>query len=99
MYLLDTNVCIKFLNKRAKNIIDKLLSLDPDEVALCSVVKAELLYGAHKSGNPQKTLKIQREFCEQFQSFSFDDRASEVYGRIRADLERQGKISDITFSK
>ncbi len=92
MYLLDTNVCIRFLNKRSPAIIEKLLQVEPGHIFLCSIVKAELIYGAHKSNNPSKALKIQGEFCSRFRSLHFGDAAANVYGKIRADLEKKGKI-------
>ncbi len=92
MYLLDTNVCIRFLNKRSQKIIDKLSSIDPDDIFICSVVRAELLYCAHKSKNPGKTLNIQREFCDKFKSLYFDDEAATVYGKIRSEFEKGGFI-------
>jgi tRNA(fMet)-specific endonuclease VapC len=92
MYLLDTNVCIRFLNKRSRTLIEKLSQKDPDEILLCSIVKAELFYGAHKSNNPLKMLKAQREFCDRFKSLYFDDEAASVYGEIRSDLEKKGQI-------
>jgi tRNA(fMet)-specific endonuclease VapC len=72
MYLLDTNVCIQFLNRRSQKLIDRLVEIDPNEIFLCSIVKAELFYGAHKSSNPLKTLKVQKEFCNRFKSLPFE---------------------------
>lgn len=92
MYLLDTNVCIQFLNKRSPALVEKLRQTDPDEILLCSMVKAELFYGACKSNNPLKMLKIQREFCDRFRSLYFDDTAADAYGEIRADLEKKGRV-------
>jgi tRNA(fMet)-specific endonuclease VapC len=92
MYLLDTNVCIRFLNKSSPELTLKLIGTDPDEIFLCSIVKAELFYGAHKSNNPLKTLKAQKEFCNRFKSLPFDDSAAEVYGEIRSSLEKKGRI-------
>jgi tRNA(fMet)-specific endonuclease VapC len=70
----------------------KLIETDPDEIFLCSIVKAELFYGAHKSNNPLKTIKAQKEFCNRFKSLPFDDSAAEVYGEIRSSLEKKGQI-------
>ena len=92
MYLLDTNVCIRFLNKKSQALIEKLSQKDPDEIFLCSIVKAELFYGAYKSNNPLKMLKSQREFCDRFKSLYFNDAAASVYGEIRSDLEKKGQI-------
>ncbi|GAB4407664.1 MAG: type II toxin-antitoxin system VapC family toxin [Anaerolineae bacterium] len=89
-YLLDTNLCIQHLNRRSQTIIDRLASLPPDEIAVCSVVKAELFYGAQKSRQPVVTLQRQRQFLDQFVSLPFDDRAAEAYAQIRATLEAAG---------
>ena len=61
-YLLDTNTCIAYLNGRAVGVRRRLQGLPPNEVTLCSVVKAELLYGAHKSTNPPTVLAKLRRF-------------------------------------
>jgi tRNA(fMet)-specific endonuclease VapC len=92
MYLLDTNVCIQFLNRKSRSLIEKLSSIDPDEILLCAVVKAELLYGAFKSNNPLKVLNIQGEFFSRFKSLDFDDTSANVFGKIRSSLEKKGKI-------
>lgn len=90
IYLLDTNTCIKYLNGKSENIRQRLEVSQPQDIVLCSVVKAELFYGAMKSANPQKNLAKLQPFVSRFVSFPFDDDAAEVYGRIRADLEKLG---------
>lgn len=90
-YLLDTNVCIDYLNGRVIRVREHMESLLPSEVVLCSVVKAELFYGAMKSANPSLTLARQEPFISQFFSLPFDDAAAEKYGRLRVFLSKQGK--------
>jgi tRNA(fMet)-specific endonuclease VapC len=89
-YLLDTNTCIRHLNRRSQAIIDKLASLPSDEIAVCAVVKAELFYGAHKSQYPMLTLEKQQQFLDQFVSLPFDDESALIFGQIRAKLELAG---------
>lgn len=89
-FLLDTNVCIRFLNGRSPSIRDSLLNKNPDEIVLCSIVRAELFYGALKSSQPAKNLAQQRRFITKFESFPFDDLAADVYCQIRSDLEKHG---------
>ena len=89
-YLLDTNVCIRYLNGRAEGVRQQLALREPEEIVLCSVVKAELFYGSLKSENPHKNLEKQRRFVERFVSLPFDDDAAEAYSQIRANLERLG---------
>lgn len=89
-YLLDTNVCIRYLNGQSEKIYQQLSIRKPEEIALCSIVKAELIYGAQKSHNPSKNLQRLYSFADPFISLPFDDKAAEIYGRIRTDLERAG---------
>ena len=89
-YLLDTNACIRYLNGRSESLRRQLSAKNPDDIVLCSVVKAELSYGARKSQHPQRSLKKQQQFVNYFVSLPFDDKAAEVYGQIRAELERAG---------
>jgi tRNA(fMet)-specific endonuclease VapC len=86
--LLDTNVCIAFLNGRDRGVRDKLLALDPEAVQLCSVVRAELLFGARNGTRVDHNLKRLQEFFAAFASLPFDDAAAEHYGIVRAQLGR-----------
>jgi tRNA(fMet)-specific endonuclease VapC len=90
-YLLDTNVCIRFLQGRSLRIREEIHSRPPERLFICSVVRAELFYGAMKSDYPTVTLDKQRTFVEKFPSLPFDDGAALVFGEIRAGLQRQGK--------
>jgi tRNA(fMet)-specific endonuclease VapC len=89
-YLLDSNACIGYLNGRATGILKRLYVLPVQEITVCSVVKAELFYGAMRSVNPAQAMAKQREFLDRFVSLPFDDRAAEFYGQIRARLAAQG---------
>jgi len=90
LYLLDTNVCVVYLNGRSISVRDRLLSTPIEDMSVCSVVKAELFYGAMRSNNPIKTLKQQQEFLERFNSFPFDDDTAIIFGQIRASLTKAG---------
>lgn len=89
-YLLDTNVIVRYLNRRSTLVRERLQQVPVKDVFVCSVVKAELFYGANKSNNPVKTLLRQKEFLSEFISLDFDDKSADVYGIIRADLEKKG---------
>lgn len=89
-YLLDTNACIVYFRNFQSGVRRKLESLPKSEIAVCSIVKAEMFYGSMKSQNPQKSLKEQNEFLDQFQSLPFDDEAALIFGELRADLAKKG---------
>ncbi|MBW2166763.1 MAG: type II toxin-antitoxin system VapC family toxin [Deltaproteobacteria bacterium] len=40
-YLLDTNVCIKYLNGSSESVKRHIKKLHPSEIVICSVVKSE----------------------------------------------------------
>jgi len=90
-YLLDCNACIVFLNKRSEKLKQRLELCEPKQMLLCSVVKAELFYGAMKSQNPERSLSKVENFCAHFQSLPFDDKAALAYGKIRAELSAIGQ--------
>lgn len=91
-FLLDTNVCVQYLNGTSTTLKHNFESCQSDLIYLCSIVKAELMYGAIKSANPKKNMPKLKRFLEGFVSLSFDDQCAEVYGEIRAQLEKEGNI-------
>jgi tRNA(fMet)-specific endonuclease VapC len=92
IWLLDTNACIRYLNGRSPKLRDKFDATSPADVCTCSVVKAELFFGAALSKDPVKTLANEQLFLSRISSLSFDDAAAAVYAKIRADLTRQGQL-------
>lgn len=92
MYFLDTNTCIYFLKGVYPSIKTRLLSIVPSEIAIPSIVKAELIYGAYKSRKKDENLKSIELFLEPFKILSFDGIMSYVYAEIRSDVESKGQI-------
>jgi tRNA(fMet)-specific endonuclease VapC len=90
-YLLDTNVCINFLNGRSNSIRNELERHSPQEIFLCSIVVAELYYGSIKSARPVENIQRIAHFIDHFVSLPFDNQASRVYGEIRSVLETSGQ--------
>ena len=89
-YLLDTNACIHILNDTSANVVARFAAQSPATIRLCSVVKAELLFGARKSHRVAKVLASLDRFFRPLLSVPFDDECAHEYGRLRADLERAG---------
>jgi tRNA(fMet)-specific endonuclease VapC len=90
-YLLDANTCIRLLNAGDEGVMRRYAACEPADVVLCSVVRAELLYGARRSARVEFNLKRLEYFAGPLQSLPFDDRCAHDYGLIRADLAAQGK--------
>lgn len=89
-YLLDANACIRILNNSSRNLVERLRRHEPWEIGICSIVKAELTYGACRSSRVSENLGLLARFFEPFGSLPFDEVSAEHYGPIRAALEKAG---------
>ena len=91
-YLLDTNICIFFI--RGMYDIDKfILERGEENCFISDITVAELLYGAKKSNNPNKSLQITNEFINSFSVIHIYD-SLETYADNRVLLEKQGQKLD-----
>lgn len=61
------------------------------EVAISSLVLAELLYGARASARAERNLASVRQFAQVVSIADFDRAAAESYGHLRFDLRRKGR--------
>jgi|TARA_B100001989_G_C24499441_1_gene444013 tRNA(fMet)-specific endonuclease VapC len=91
-YFLDTNICIYFLKGEYDGIAKNLGLLNPANIKIASIVKAELLFGAEKSKRKKQNLDIINKFLNPYEVVSFDDKATEFYSKIRFSLSAKGKI-------
>jgi tRNA(fMet)-specific endonuclease VapC len=91
-YLLDTNIWINHLKNPGGKIEQRIRSVRPEDIVLCSIVKAELWLGAHGYGNPAKRRSALREAFFPHLSLPFDDPAAHHYSRIRYELQKAGQI-------
>jgi tRNA(fMet)-specific endonuclease VapC len=92
MYLLDSNICIYIINNRPKKVVQKIKQFSPPEIKLSSISIAELEYGVSKSENREKNRQALINFASAFDIVNFNDDDAEIYGIIRADLEKKGQI-------
>lgn len=89
-FLLDTNVCIDFLNGRFKEVTRRIREASPDNLCLSSVVIAELRYGADKNRKKESNHRKLDILTEEIGCADFDQEAANTFGRVRTDLERKG---------
>jgi tRNA(fMet)-specific endonuclease VapC len=89
-WMLDTNACVRYLNGRAPTLRARIQATNPADLVVCSIVKAELFFGARRSVNPTLALERQRRFLAPLRSLSFGDAEAETYGMIRALLATAG---------
>lgn len=91
-YLLDTNVCIEILRGRNSLLKSRLASCRLNDLAISSVVWAELQCGVHLASQPDRELVKLHLAFEHWQRIPFDDAAALAYGEIRATLQRKGML-------
>ena len=90
--LLDTNACIQLWQRKNLTVRKHFAQFSPADIALCSVVKAELLFGALRSEQKENNLQLLQKLFAPLHSFEFDDNAAEHYAQIRAELTAQGNL-------
>lgn len=61
-------------------------------MCLCSVVKAELYFGARTSSRVADNLQRVTAFCDAFRSLPLDDASAGQYAVVRVDLRREGNM-------
>jgi tRNA(fMet)-specific endonuclease VapC len=91
-FLLDTNIIVYTLKNRFESIRIKIENAGIDNVCVSSLTVAEMEFGAAKSQNPDSARARLYEFLTPFEVLSFDAKAAEFYGRIRATMEKTGNI-------
>jgi len=91
-YLLDTNICIYVINHRPPHVRERLHTFTPEQIFISSVTVAELLFGAQKSSNPAQTRKGMLLFLAPFHILDFTVEDADVFGYIRANLQKKGRL-------
>jgi tRNA(fMet)-specific endonuclease VapC len=92
MYLLDTNTCIQLLTGRSPSVTTRFLACSPTQINLCSIVIAELTYGAYHSQKVEQNLLLLEKFCEPLESLAFNDKYAKYYGILREELTKKGQL-------
>ena len=89
-YMLDTNICIYIIKHKPEKVIERFLKLNPKEICISSITFAELSYGVEKSLAKIKNHIALTLFLSNIEIRSFDMKAAEEYGGVRAELEAKG---------
>ena len=90
-FLLDTNVLSAVVVDPHGSMAARLLKAGEARLCTSIIVACELRFGAAKKGSPRLTLQLDRVLGA-LQVLPLDAGVDVVYGSIRADLERKGKL-------
>lgn len=80
------------MKKKPISVYNNLLKYNAGEISISSITLAELYYGVQKSSKKYENQNALIEFIKPFEIVNFDFNASIVYGEIRSNLERKGKV-------
>jgi tRNA(fMet)-specific endonuclease VapC len=91
-YLLDSNAWIAYLRLSDPGLLSQIKAHDSGDLALCSIVVAELCYGVERSQAARRAANWQlvEILRSEFVSLPFDDVTAELAGRVRAELAALG---------
>lgn len=88
--LLDTNICIYIIKQKPAAVLNRFLEYQVGEIGISSITLSELRYGVAKSTHREKNANALDEFVIPLEVVSYDESAAQVYGDIRATLEKAG---------
>ena len=89
-YMLDTNICIYIIKKKPESVLRNMKANMEKGLAISAITLAELLHGVEKSAYPEKNMLALNQFLSIMDILAFDDMAAAEYGKIYANLQRQG---------
>ncbi len=106
-YLLDTNICIYYINacwkkeekwtSQEKLVFNEIKALkETANLYMSEATWGELVCGAEKSSNRERNLARYRTFKKVIPALSVDNENWELFAKIKATLQKKGKpMSDM----
>lgn len=91
-FLLDTNICIYIIKRKPQQVLDRFNTFLPSDIGISAITVAELEYGAQKSQRFEQNRTALQQFLIPLEILVFDQKAAQIYGTIRAELERKGQV-------
>ena len=97
MYLFDTDTITNIVKPRPSvNLLCRLEKISRNQQFISTITILEIVYGAEKSQRPEFHLKnLETILLPAVNIVSFDTKAAYICGRIRAELEKQGRPLDL----
>ncbi|WP_310384194.1 type II toxin-antitoxin system VapC family toxin [Roseateles sp.] len=94
-YMLDTNVVSHIMQGRDAELLGRLTQLPVGQVVMSSVTLAELEYGMHRKGQPERLRNAMNQVLLRVDVLPWDQQVATCYGEFCATLEAQGiNLSD-----
>ncbi|HDV5786136.1 TPA: type II toxin-antitoxin system VapC family toxin [Legionella pneumophila] len=90
-YMLDTNTVSHFI-KGINNVRNKVVSVPMSELGISAITEGELLFGLAKKPEAKQLNKVVHEFLIRVDVLPWDSAVAACYGKLRADMQKKGKI-------
>lgn len=90
LYLLDTNIISDAIRNTRGTCALRITEMQPDDLCTSIIVAAELRFGVEKKGATGLAERVEAALSRLPVKALCSD-ADRVYGKLRADLERQGR--------
>jgi len=91
-YMLDTNICIYIAKHQPPEVQARFERLKPGELVMSAITYGELCYGVSKSSQRARASAQLEELVRDIPVENLDAVAAQIYGEIRATLEKQGRL-------
>lgn len=88
--MLDSDTCIYTIKRHPSQVSERLASIPPDEIAVSSIVIAELWFGVSHSLQRKRNESALTTFLDHVATLDWPGAAAPLYGRVRAALKRTG---------
>ena len=89
--MLDTNICIYIQRHKPLSVLARFETLKPGQAVISVITWGELLYGAAKSQQTERVVKLLEEFSGLVPILPMSPDCGQAYGCLRADLEKDGR--------
>ena len=93
MYMLDTNT-VSYFFRKVPSVAERLRQLNPEILCISSVTAAELFYGVAKRNNLQLSQFLDT-FLSAISILEWDMKTAEIYGKLRAEMEKEVKVMGV----
>ena len=90
--MLDTDICIYIIKRKPLRVLERLKSIQPDQLSMSAITFAELMNGAKKSQRVEANVSRLNALGEILEICSFDQQAAVAYGDVRSSLEKRGEV-------
>jgi tRNA(fMet)-specific endonuclease VapC len=90
-YLLDTNILSDLVRNPQGKVTSRIARIGERAVCTSIVVAAELRYGAAKRGSARLSSQLEA-ILRVMDVLALETPADKIYGHLRADLEKRGRI-------